>query len=501
MLPRGTGHTVAFVTTRPTDADVIVVGLGPGGEAVAEALADAGRRVIGIDERLVGGECPYYGCVPSKMVLRAAETLAEAGRVNTLAGHASTEPDYAPVAKRIRDEATDDWDDTVAVERFEGLGGTFVRGRGRLAGRDDDGRWRITVGGATYRVPDVVLATGTDPVVPPVDGLTELRARAEGPASPVWTNREALRSPTVPATLAVLGGGPIGCELAQGFARFGTSVTVIQRAPRLLTREEPAASAVVAEVFAREGIDVHFATTLGRVEADDDGGARLRVESVDGDGADPLGHGEAWVTADKLLVATGRQPKLAGLGLESAGLDSEVRSLDVDDAMRVLDAEGNPLGGLYAVGDITGRGPFTHVATWQARVLTGHLLDRRDPPFGGYHGLAWATFTDPEVGRIGMTEAEARDAGLHVRTGRAEIASDIRGWIHGPGNDGFVQVVVDAATDTLVGATVVAPNGGEILGLLTLAVHARIPVATLATMHYVFPTLHRTVLEAVDQLT
>ncbi len=493
---------MASMTPRAIEADVIVLGLGPGGEAVAESLAEAGRRVIGIDERLVGGECPYYGCVPSKMVLRAAETLAEADRVNTLAGHASTDADYAPVAKRIRDEATDDWDDTVAVERFEGLGGTFVRGRGRLTGRDSDGRWRVTVDGSAYSAPDVVLATGTDPVLPPIDGLAELRAVAEGSASPVWTNRDALRSATIPASLAVLGGGPIGCELAQGFARFGTSVTVIQRAPRLLPREEPAASAVLAEVFAREGIDVRFATTISRVETGEGGGVRLTLADAEDGGpdADAGGPDAETFTADKLLVAAGRQPKFADLGLEAAGLDPEARSLDVDDAMQVLDADGNPLGGLHAVGDITGRGPFTHVATWQARVLTGRLLDRTDPPFGGYHGLAWATFTDPEVGRVGMTEADARDAGLDVRIGRAEIASDIRGWIHGPGNDGFVQLVVDAATNTPVGATVVAPNGGEILGLCTLAVHARIPVDTLATMHYVFPTMHRTVLEALDDL-
>lgn len=492
---------MASVTPDATDADVIVVGLGPGGEAVAGSMAGAGRRVIGVDERLVGGECPYFGCIPSKMIVRAAHTLAEADRVNTLAGQASTTPDFAPVVARIRDEATDDWDDTVAVERFEGLGGTFVRGRGRLAGRDADGRWRVTVDDTTYRASDVVLATGTDPVLPPIDGLAELRATASGSASPVWTNRDALRSPRVPASLAVLGGGPIGCELAQGFARFGTSVTVVQRSTRLLTREEPAASAVVAEVFAREGIDVRFATTIDRVAADSDGRVRMHLESVGDDDADAGagGHGVA-VTADKLLVATGRRPKLAGLGIDAAGLDPDAHTLDVDDAMRVLGSDGAPVAGLYAVGDITGRGPFTHVATWQARVLTGHLLGRSDPPFGGYHGLAWTTFTDPEVGRVGMTEADARAAGLTVRIGRAEIAADSRGWIHGPGNDGFVQLVVDATTDTLVGATVVAPNGGEILGLCTLAVHARIPVATLQTMHYAFPTMHRTVLEALDDL-
>jgi pyruvate/2-oxoglutarate dehydrogenase complex dihydrolipoamide dehydrogenase (E3) component len=167
--------------------------------------------------------------------------------------------------------------------------------------------------------------------------------------------------------------------------------------------------------------------------------------------------------------------------------------------MHVLD-DGTPVDGLHAVGDITGRGAFTHVAVWQARVLTAHLLGR-DEPYGGYHGLAWATFTDPEVGRVGMTEQQARDKGLSLRVGQQQIASNSRGWIHGPGNDGFVKIIEDAGRGVLVGATVVGPYGGELLGLLTLAVHAEVPVRTMATMHYAFPTLHRAVLEAVGALS
>jgi pyruvate/2-oxoglutarate dehydrogenase complex dihydrolipoamide dehydrogenase (E3) component len=155
--------------------------------------------------------------------------------------------------------------------------------------------------------------------------------------------------------------------------------------------------------------------------------------------------------------------------------------------------------GIYAVGDITGRGAFTHVAIWQARVLIAHLLGR-DEPYGGYHGLAWATFTDPEIGRVGLTEQQARDRGLNVRIGRQQISADSRGWIHGPGNDGFVKLVADADRGVLVGATVVSPYGGELLGLLTLAVHAEVPLRTLRTMHYAFPTLHRAVYEAVLDL-
>jgi pyruvate/2-oxoglutarate dehydrogenase complex dihydrolipoamide dehydrogenase (E3) component len=196
-----------------------------------------------------------------------------------------------------------------------------------------------------------------------------------------------------------------------------------------------------------------------------------------------------------LLVAAGRRPNLSGIGLETVGLDPAARTLEVDEHMRVAGADG-----LYAIGDITGRGAFTHVSVWQARVLAAHLLGEPEP-YGGYHGLAWATFTDPEVGRVGMTEQQARDAGRTVRVGTQQIAANSRGWIHGPGNDGFLKIVEDAGRGVLVGATVVGPAGGELLGMLTLAVHAEVPVATLRTMHYAFPTMHRALLEAVLDLS
>lgn len=468
-----------------SDFDLIVLGLGPGGEEVAARTAEAGWSVLGVDPGLVGGECPYYGCIPSKLILRGAELLAETRRVDGMAGHASAEPDFTPVANRIRDEATDDWDDRAAVERFEGQGGTFVRGAGRLAGRDGDGRLLVTVGDERYRTRRVVIATGTAPAVPPVDGLAELRASGTGPEGRVWTNREAVKARTAPKSLVVLGGGAIGCELAQGFARFGSRVTVVEAAPRILMPEEPRAAQVIAEVFAREGIDVRQGVAASHVGPGGDG---VEVGLAD----------HSPVTGTKLLLATGRTPNLADIGLDSVGFDSSARSLPVDEHMRVQ-REGEPLDGVYAVGDVTGHGAFTHVAIWQARVLTAHLLGR-DEPYGGYHGLAWATFTDPEIGRVGLTEQQARDQGRQVRIGSEPMPENSRGWIHGPGNDGFVKLVEDAERGVLVGATVVGPSGGELLGLLTLAVHAEVPTGTLATMHYAFPTLHRAVLDAVDAL-
>jgi pyruvate/2-oxoglutarate dehydrogenase complex dihydrolipoamide dehydrogenase (E3) component len=471
--------------TQPPDFDVIVLGLGPGGEEVAERLAEQGWSVLGIDPALVGGECPYYGCIPSKTIVRGAELLSEARRVNGAAGHADVTPDYTPVANRIRDEITDDWDDHAAVERFEGLGGTFVRGAGRLAGRDADGRLVVEVGEQTFRTRRVVLGTGTAPAIPPIDGLAELRASGDGPEGPVWTNREIVRTRTAPASMVVIGGGAVGCELAQAFARFGTKVTVIEGGPRLLAPEEPEASQIIADVFRREGIDVRESVGVNAVAAGGDG---VVVTLTSGE----------TVSGEKVLVAAGRRPNLSDIGLDTVALDPSVRTLPVDEHMQVQAADG-VLDGVFAVGDITGHGAFTHVAVWQARVLIAHLLGQVEP-FGGYAGLAWATFTDPEIGRVGMSERQARDAGLTLRIGNAPMPSNTRGFIHGPGNDGFVKVIEDADRGVLVGATVVAPNGGEILGLLTLAVHASVPVTTLATMHYVFPTMHRAVLEAVRAL-
>ena len=461
-----------------SDFDVAVIGLGPGGEELASTLAKAGRSVLAVDERLVGGECAYFGCIPSKMILRGAEVIGEGRRVENLAGHVHIDPSFAPVAVRIRDEATDNWDDDVAVKRIQASGATFVRGSARFAGRSDDG-YRLVVGSTTYSAARVVVATGTRPANASIDGLVDLDNSVGGP---VWTNREILRSPAAPASMVVLGGGVVSCELAQGMARYGTAVTVIEPGARLLIREEPEASEVLAKVFEREGIAVHFGVGVDRVAAADNG---VVVTLADGSS----------VTAEKLLLAVGRTPNLDHIGLETIGLDPSAKQLDIDEHMAV-----DGVDGLFAIGDITGKGPFTHVSVWQGRVLAAHLLGNPEP-YGGYDALAWATFTDPEIGRVGKTEQQAKEAGLAVRVGVQQLASNSRGWIHGPGNDGFVKVIEDADRGVLVGATVAGPYGGELIGMLTLAVHAAVPVKTMLSMHYVFPTLHRAVLEALQALS
>jgi pyruvate/2-oxoglutarate dehydrogenase complex dihydrolipoamide dehydrogenase (E3) component len=434
--------------------DVIVVGLGPGGEHVAIKLGEAGLRVLGVEERLVGGECPYFGCVPSKMMIAAAHTLREAGRVNTLAGSATVSPDWTPVADRIRDEATDDWDDAVAVKRLEDSGATFARGHGVLAG---DGR--VTVGDTTYTATKgIVVNTGTAPSAPPIDGLAD---------TPYWTNRDAVRLRELPSSLIVIGGGAIGCELSQVMALFGVRVTVVEMADRLLALEEPEAGEALEKSFAETGIQVLTGVAIGSVAY--------------ADGQFTVDLGDQQVTAEKLLVAAGRRTNLAGLGLEHVGIDPESRILDPDERMRVAE-------GVWAIGDITGKGAFTHVSMYQGAVVVNDLLDR-DGPWADYRAVARVTFTAPEVASVGLSEKAARDKGIEVRTATGDLGS--RGWM--TREDGLIKLVADADRDVLVGATVVAPAGGEIMSMLALAIHAEVPIETVLHMHFAYPTYHRAI--------
>ena len=450
--------------------DLVVLGLGPGGESVATEAAKAGLTVVGVDERLVGGECPYYGCIPSKMVIRAADALAEARRVADLAGSATVAPDFSPVATRIRDEATDDWDDAVAVERLEKAGVTFVRGHGRLAGEGV-----VEVAGTRYvaRV-GVVLNTGTAPAAPPVEGLAD---------TPFWTNRDVLRATEAPSSLVVVGGGAIGAELAQAFARFGSRVSVLEAAPRILALEEPEASEVVAASFARDGVQVLAGASIRSVTYAD---GRFTVAFTDADSTD------LDLDADRLLVAAGRRPNLHDIGLETVGLDPSARSLETDERMRAGER-------LWAIGDITGKGAFTHMSMYQAGIAVRDLTGT-DGPWASYHAVPRVTFTDPEVGWVGMTGQQARDARLTVRVGTGALAESTRGWIHGPGGDGVVKVVEDADAGYLVGATSVGPTGGEVLSMLATAVHARVPTAVLREQVLAYPTFHRAVSSALAAL-
>jgi len=447
--------------------DVIVIGMGPGGEHVAGTLAEAGLAVLGVENGLVGGECPYWGCIPSKMMIRAGDALAEARRVPVLGGEVMVRPDWRTVAARIRDEATDNWDDRVAVECFQGKGGTFRRGTGRLLGPRE-----VQVDGQSFTARlGIVVATGSRPSVPPIEGLDRV---------PYWTNREAIEVTELPASLVVLGGGAIGCELAQVFARFGVTVTVVEAAPQLLPAEEPEVGLALGGVLEAEGITVHVGVGVRRVDPDSDGVVVT------------LG-GATVVRAERLLVATGRRVDLAATGAETVGVDVTARALPIDDRCRVTDS-------VWGVGDVTGHGAFTHVAMYQAGIVIRDILGQAGPP-ADYRALPRVTFTDPEVGSVGLTEHAARHGGVDIRVGTTSMPGTARGWIHKTGNEGLIKLVEDSARGVLIGATVMGPAAGEVLGALALAVHAEVPTGTLRSMIYAYPTFHRGVEDALRALT
>ncbi|WP_028645292.1 dihydrolipoyl dehydrogenase family protein [Nocardioides sp. URHA0020] len=428
------------------EVDVVVLGLGAGGEHAAHKLAETGLAVVGVERDLIGGECPFWGCTPSKLLIHSAQRG----------------DDFARAAARIR-EANHDWHDEQHAGPLEEAGVRLVRGHGRLAGPG-----RVEVGGSTYDARlGVLLNTGTAPAVPDIEGLAD---------TPYWTNRDVMRQEQPPGSLVVIGAGPIGAELAQAFVRFGTEVTLLEAGHRILGPEEPEAAEVISGVLRREGVTIRTDAEVTGVRHVDDG----FVVEVDGE----------TLAAEQVLVAVGRSMNLVDIGLETVGLDPDHHRVDTDERMRAAER-------LWAVGDITGEGDYTHLSIYQAQVAVRDLLGE-DGPWADYRAVGRVTFTDPEVGSVGLTEEQARAAGLRVAVGRADIARSARGWISEA--DGIVKVVADADRGVLVGGTVVAPYGGEVLGLLTTAVHAEIPVGTLRHMHFAYPTFHRAIAAALGDL-
>jgi pyruvate/2-oxoglutarate dehydrogenase complex dihydrolipoamide dehydrogenase (E3) component len=447
--------------------DVVVMGLGPGGEYLAGELARAGVPVAGVEASLVGGECPYWGCVPSKMMIRAANLLAEGRRIPGMAGDSVISPAWAPVAKRIRDEATDNWDDKVAADRFTDLGGTLYRGQATITG---PGTVRVGDDVLTARR-GIVIGTGTRPAVPAIEGIGD---------TPYWTNHEAIETEEVPGSLLILGGGGVGAELAQVFSRFGSSVTVIEARPQLLPHEEPEAGQLITRVFRDAGIEVEA------------GGGAVSVRHDGGEFTVTLSDGRP-LRGEQLLVATGRTTDLGRLGVDAIGLDPSARFIETDGDMLAAP-------GVWALGDVVGKGGFTHMSMYHAGIILSQLLGR---PYrrAEYHAVPRVTFTDPEIGAVGLTEARAREQlGARVRTAIMPIPQSARGWIHKAGNDGFIKLVADRERGVLVGATSAGPAGGEVLSMLTLAVHAPVPVQRLTEMIYAYPTFHRAVSDTLDKL-
>lgn len=448
-----TGH-------RAEQFDVVVIGSGSGGRAVAGRLADAGMTVAMVESGLVGGECPYWACMPAKTLLRPAEVVAAARRVPGVAARIES----LDAVLGFRDDVTSHLDDAAKVSRYTARGVTLLRGHGRLAGPG-----HVAVDGRRYATPRVVIATGSVTALPPIDGLQGV---------PYWTNRETMALSDVPERTAVLGGGAVGVELGQMLSRYGSQVTVFETGERLLDREEPEVGSRVAGQFAGEGIEVRFGTQVTSV-ACTDGGASVRWS---GGGA---------LEVSRLVVATGRRPQVEDLGLETVGIAPGERGIDVDERCRVS-------AGIWAVGDVTGVGQFTHVAAYQGRIACADILgqDAR----ADYRAVPRVVFCDPEVAAVGLTSSQAADAGIVTVAATVDLSDAERARTYGRGITGCVGVLADARQATLVGAYAVGPLAGEWIHMAVLAVKARIPIEVLRDTIAQFPTFSESLVTAVREL-
>lgn len=453
--------------------DVVVIGAGPTGENVAARVVKGGLSAVIVEVFLVGGDCSYWACMPSKALLRPMEALKEARRVGGARQAVTRGLDVAGVLAR-RNHFAHDWDDAGQVKWLDGARVDLVRGRGRLAGEKrvdvatDDGELALVAAHA------VVVATGSEPALPPVQGLLEARP---------WTTMDATSVMKVPRSLAVLGGGVSGCELAQAFASLGTKVTLLEQSERLLFADEPFAGELVAESMGQDGIDVRTGVTVKEVARSGRGSVTVTYDGGD-------------VIADEVLVAAGRRPRTDDLGLETVGLEPG-RWLDVDDSMAVQGVDG---GWLYAAGDVNDRALLTHQGKYQGRACGDGIAARArgefDPaPWGKFSATAdhravpQVIFTDPEVGCVGLTEAKARQAGINVRVVDYPIGDVSGAAVYADGYKGQARMVVDEDRHVVVGATFVGPAVGELVHSATIAVVGEVPLERLWHAVPCYPTI------------
>jgi pyruvate/2-oxoglutarate dehydrogenase complex dihydrolipoamide dehydrogenase (E3) component len=442
-----------------TGRRVLVLGAGSSGEHFVGALRrlDADARITVVERELAGGECSYYACLPTKTLLRPTEVLAAARSAPGAAEAVTGEIDVERVLW-WRDQVTDGRDDSWHANWLAGQGAELVRGDARIVGPGI-----AAVGERELEFDELVVATGSHPAAPPIDGLDEVE---------YWTNRDAIWASSVPASLVVLGGGAVGVELAQFFRRLGTEVTMVEHNDHLLPRLDREAGELLAARFEQDGIRVLLGAKATGVERTANG---IRVVLADGG---PL-------VAEQLLVATGRRPNVAEIGLEQLGVEVTLRGVTVDDRLRAAD-------GIWAIGDAAGVGLLTHLGKYQARVAAANIAGR--DVRADYRAIPAAVFTDPQVGSVGRMDGDG------IVAARYEITGGRLSTYERPKRPGFVKLAADSTRRVLVGAIAVGPEAGEWLGQLTLAVRAEVPLDVLLDTIQPYPTFSEAIFGALVEL-
>ena len=441
--------------------DAVIIGGGPAGEVAVSRLSAQGLRVALVERELVGGECAYWACIPSKVLLRPPETRAEAERT---AGVATPEIDWPQVAA-YRDYMIRNLDDAGQVQGYRADGIDVFKGDGRI-----DGTGRVTVSGQTLTAERIVVATGSDARIPPIEGLAE---------AGYWTNREATTLTDVPESIVILGGGPVGVELGQFMRRFGARVTLVQHGERLIAREEPVVGELIAQTLREEGIDLRL------------GARAVGVQRRDGERVVRLDDGEE-VSGRELLVATGRAPRVHGIGLESIGIAPDPVGLKVDERCRAAE-------GVWAIGDATGVLAFTHVGMYQGRIAAADIAG--ETVRADYGAIPRVVFSDPEIAAVGVTGRQAREQDVQVCTARVSLAEAIaRPWTYAQDPRGELGLIADRERQVLIGAWAVAPLAGEWIHYAALAIKTRTPLSVLRDTVAQFPTFTEAYLKAVERL-
>lgn len=468
--------------------DVIVLGMGPGGEVAASRLLDAGRTVAVVERELIGGECGYWACIPSKTVLRPVQVAADA---HGTAGVTGTTLDWSDAAA-YRDTMIRHLDDSAQVEGYRERGAAVFKGAGRITGRTA-GRIRVQVDDDELTADHVILATGTTPMLPELPGLEDIT---------VWTNRETYTVRELPRRVVVVGGSAVGVETATFLAGFGVEVTLVQRSGSLLSREEPRVGELARQHLEAAGVRVLLGVSPARArrETEVDGGHEdgreggdsiLVLESTPRDGASP---GPATVTevrADAVVFATGRIPRTGGLGLDTVEIEPDGHgAIRIDASCRAAD-------GVWAIGDVNGVMPFTHVAKYQGRIAADAILGT--PRTAHYDGIPRVVFGVPDIACVGLTEAQATTQGLSVEAVELDVAAALaRPWTYERDPEGHLGLLADTDRKVLVGAWAICPEAGEWIHHAALAIRAGLRLETLRDQVAQFPTFHEAYLAALD---